>query len=482
MTQKDLKSLLREKKICRKNLRDEEKIRDFYQKIKGLSLNEMEEFFPAPEESIAQNLFDYTNEILCESTLNKAIDISLSMFDPETIEKCSDGSFQNDMKLLQSMFFFLIEEIFRGEKGAAALFKSAISEGTWMEAETQSAILNRIASGMGFIQNSPFDSLDFCSLGGKHFRANESVLRIFYNFMHPALYAKEGIVNELNFIREQQKNILPIFPNTRKMNYTKSDANKEIEEKAENLKILRSMDFGFFDSDYTQSFFACDEEFRESFTRPITCKCFQETNLVWENEPHFNLSGRRKIVAKKSDRAINKSALMNKFLYSERNMITHVSENFAVFRLFSKEYTKYEMVFWEELLLESMYDVHTYILGMSSDGARKKLLAILNHYFEKITDRLGMEKILVEQRWECVFGAQGDCNLEKEDLKKTNIFNILSDDEVTHFKRFMAFMYCSENGDSDFFERNRKRIQLYLIYLSLRLSSMDFQSMDLITF
>ncbi len=278
----------------------------------------------------------------------------------------------------------------------------------------------------------------------------------------------------MNFVREQQKNILPIFPNTRKTNYKTSVANNEIKNKKENLEKLRKLDFGFKDLKYSQSFFAGSEEFKETFIRPIECKCFQETELEWEHEPYFDRrSWRRKIIAKKSERSGNKSALYNKFLYSERNMLTHVSENFAVFKLFSREYNSYKKKFWEEFVLDSMYDVRMYISSMSDKTVSTKLMTILNHYLKKITDALGVQSDSFEERWNYLFDSDGELDLEPEELKKTNIFNILDEDEQIHFKRFMGLMYCAENDENDFFDRNRICIQLYLIHISFNLSKFD---------
>lgn len=470
----DVTLFFKEKEICIKDLNNHKLVREFYKKIRKLSLNELEELFPAPVEIIAQNIFDYTNEILSEPGINTALNISLSMFSIENINRCKDESLFNDLRLLQALFFFLIEEICDVEKTKYSnLFNSAITEGSWNSPKKQAYILNEISSKMSFNIKNPFSTLDFTELGSRHFKVNESILRLFFNFTHPALYVKEGIVNELNFIREQQKNILPVFPNTKKTNYKSSAANKEIKLKSENLKILRSLDYGFKDDAYIQSFFAGTEDLKNSFQRPIECKCFQETELQWEHEPYFDKrSWRRKIIARKSDRAANKTALRNKFLYSERNMLTHVSENFAVFKLFSREYNNDEKKFWEELILDSICDVHDYLLSMEAKNVQEKLMRILNHYFKKITDALGMIQP-VEERWNLLFDENGELNLEPDDLRKTNIFNILSDDELTHFKRFMSFMYCSENDDNDFFERNQLRIQLYLICLSLNLSKLD---------
>ena len=115
---------------------------------------------------------------------------------------------------------------------------------------------------------------------------------------------------------------------------------------------------------------------------PVMCRCFVESLLEWDCKPDFdNHSWKRKIVAKKSDRAANRSALENKFLYSERNIVTHNGENFAVYNLFGKDYNKYEMKYWEELVLTSMFDAYQYILEIKEADVKEKLKTILNHYF-----------------------------------------------------------------------------------------------------
>lgn len=477
------KELLKEKNNCLKHLKNPEIIKVFYKKLKYLSLNELKSLFPVPANTIAQTIFDCSNEIIAEPTITSALKDSLVLFSQENFEKSRQGPFQKDMCLLQALFFFLIQELFIDEeKNNKTLFEEAIKDGSWRYPEKQAEILNKLASKMKFNRQNFFIKTDFNSIGHKHYDANESLLRLFYNFMHPVLYANEGIVNELNFVREQQKNILPIYPNTKKTIYNSSTAKKEINEKKENLKNLSNLDFGFTDINYSQSFFFCDKKFKETFSRPITCKCFQETDLEWEKEPEFNK--RRKIIClRKSDRSSNKKALNHKYLYLERNIITHISDNSAVHKLLGKEVGKSEMKkweeeIWEELILDSLYDARQYILKLKTVTVRNKLLAILNHYFQKITDNLHKNEIelktlSVEKRWNILFDEDGDLDISTKELEKTNLYNILSEDEIIHFKRFMGFMYCSENDESDFFERNRCRIQLYLIYISLSLSMMD---------
>ena len=108
---KAFESLLAEKEICKKNLNDSKRVYAFYKKLKNFSFKEFEDLFPAHSELIAQEVFDYTNEILAKPTLSSAIDVSVSMFHPDNFTKNSDENFLKDMKLLQALFFFFIKEI-----------------------------------------------------------------------------------------------------------------------------------------------------------------------------------------------------------------------------------------------------------------------------------------------------------------------------------------------------------------------------------
>ena len=157
-------------------------------------------------------------------------------------------------------------------------------------------------------------------------------------------------------------------------------------------------------------------------------------------------------------------------------MITHVSENFAVHKLLEKEYSGNQLKKWKEVLLDSLLDVRQYLLKMQDKTAAAKLNKILNHYFIKLTDSLEiseLKNLTEEERWSYVFSPKGELKLSQGRLGKMNYYDILDDSEQIHFKRFMGLMYCAENDESDFFERNRLRIQIYLIYLSLSLSKLD---------
>ena len=94
-------------------------------------------------------------------------------------------------------------------------------------------------------------------------------------------------VNEINFVREQQKTILQIYPNTRKKDYSDSSAQKEIDQKLANLEKLKQLDFGFEDSGFTQVFFEGDKKLESYFTRKIICRFFYFYLIIITISLHF---------------------------------------------------------------------------------------------------------------------------------------------------------------------------------------------------
>lgn len=475
-----ISKVLAEKESLRENFRENAgQVESFYRSIKGLSLFELKEIFPAPRAVVEQSIYDATSEIISAQNIEECAFASISLFRPKTVRKSDPELFKKDMELLQALFFFLIRELF----GSDEKNELALNDGSWCEAEKQAEILNHLSGRFDFCKKQPFTTFDFTSFEGNHFEANESILRLFSSFAPDCTggLPKEKIINEVNFVREQQKSLLQIFPNTRKNDYSESGAKKEIAEKLKNLESLKKLDFGFTDPDFTQNFFAGDDNLKNPFSRKITCKFFQESEMEWKDEkPQIRYNRRGiKIIARKSDRATNKSALRTKFLYPERNMITHISENFAVYNLFGKEYLDFQMPYWERLVLSSLFDAREYLKELGKEEGKKenseKLLRILNHYFQKICSKLELPCAGVDELWSAVFDDDGDFKINAKMLGQTNLYNeaLLNEDEITHLRKFLSFLYCTGNEKEDFFEKNKSVIQIYLIYLTFEFSKMD---------
>ncbi len=492
---KRIEDLIDQKKILRDNLdKNIDSLFTFYQAVKTLSIDELKKLFPAPRAVVEQNNFDATSRIISSDTIEELAFTSMALFRRSNTEKSNPELFRKDMELLQALFFFFIRDIVNEDENSFSesdkrvleeLFENVLQNGTWYKCEIQKEILNTICSKLNYLRNNPFSDIDFTHFKGNHFEANESILRLFVNFQESkqGSVPKDKIISELNFIREQQKSILSFYPNTYKTDYSEAEVKLEISEKAANLAKLKDLDFGFSINDFTQFVFVNDEKLNENpFVRKITCKFFQESELEWKKgDPEWSCKGKvSKILARKNDRITNKSALTNKFLYPERNMVTHISENFAVYNLFGKGYKESQIGYWESLVLYSMYDARNYLLEISNNSEQRanaeRLLKILNYYFKKIVGKQkNLQKKSDEELWSSIFDERGYISLKPYQLDKTNISNgkLLKDDEIKHFRKFMSFLYCSENEAVDFFEAYRTPILFYLIYLTFTFSKID---------
>lgn len=456
-------------------------VQSFYEALKGCGFEALKKIFPASRAVVEQGIFDATSEIISSHSIEEIASVSMALFRRKNMEKSNPGLFKKDMQLLQAVFFFFLKDICGPEY--KQIFEAAQEEGSWYVAENQAELLNKICGGLKFCRSNPFEKIDFTAFTGNHFEANESILRLLANFTieGSANVPKEKIINEINFIREQQKAILQIYPNTHKKDYSESSAQKEINQKLTNLEKLKQLDFGFEDPDFTQVFFEGDEKLKSDFTRRIICKFFVESKLEWrKKQPRTKDQGKKlEIVAKPDYRFPDRSALNHKFLYPERNMITHISENFAVYNLFDREYSDSQPRYWEQLVLYAFYDAHEYLIELQSQCSKKdkkicgKLLTILNHYFGKILAPVGLSDNTEEALWQKVFDETGLITLEPKELKKTDVFSLLSEREITHLRRFLSFLFCTGNETQEFIEKNRFPIMMYLIYLTFELTKLD---------
>lgn len=443
-----------------------------YKCIQFLTFDDFKSIFPAKKSVVEQNIYDYSTEIFKSKDADAAVEnfargFISSAFSVRNIEKNKDEKYDDDLSLLQKLFAFLLfdsaEKLGLGRTGD---FCTAGAE--YWSAENLSAVMNALAQKLDFNGKTPIELPDFRNFSGKHFGRNESVLRLLYNFTRPEQALKEGIINELNFVREQQRAILPIWPNTRKDNFTPSDASSEIRRVKENLKTLKSIDFGFSDSAFSQTFFINDEEKAKSVTRTIKCRCFSESEMEWESIERK----KGRIFARRKERTMIKKSLDSKFLYPERNKITHVGENFAVFTLFTKDYKERDKYMWEELFLQAFFDARKYLEKGPDKEISKQLIAILDYFFEKTTRPLGLPHRTPAELYKRVFN-NGEIAIPYSEIKKTNVFSNLTDTEIRYLKHFLGFLYCSENIAEDFILRNKAKIQVYLIYLTLELTKLE---------
>ena len=337
-----------------------------------------------------------------------------------------------------------------------------MKENSWCLPEKQCEILNNISKKLHLGKTNPFIDINFANFKNSCFEANESILRILANFTSK----NRKLIEEINFIREQQKSIFEIRLDKKKY-YSKEDADAAIEQAKSNLKKLKALDFGFQIHDFRQVPFVNDDKHKNFFTREISCKFFQESVMEWKKgNPCFD-SKNSKISDRREDRFTNCGALRHKFIYPERNKTTHISENFAIYNLFKKnnDNKKYR----GRLILWALFDARKYLTEQSHNIG--KLLKILNLYFVKILTPFDLAFGSEEGLWSLVFRKDGTINKNIYDNSdEIDLESVFTDDELEHFKRFMNFLYCSENEVEDFFEKYSFAIQIYLIYLTFELA------------
>lgn len=445
-----------------------------YKIIPFLSLEDLKKIFPAEKAVVEQNIFDYSTQIFKAKTNDDAVENFAKSFVSEAfkknvIQKNKPSNYEEDQKLLQKIFFFFLWDLASLQSSYnEKLFTNALKT-QWYSNECLSNIMNQLAVKSCFNLKGKLKLPDFTGLKGIHFEQNESILRLLYNFTRPDSAIKEGILNELNFLREQQIAIIPIWPNTNKKNYSQSEADKEIQKVKANLKILKQIDFGFSDSEFKQAFFIHSQEKKKILKRPLKCKFIKETELEWKSLERKGSS----IIAYNDDRIYLKRALSEKYLYLERNALTHLGKNFALYILFEKDFGKEKYLSYE-LLLNTLFYAKNYLKHFNNSEIAEELIEIVNYFFNKTVSKLEQLKNASKKAsWKLVFDKEGKLRIPSEDLPKTNIFNIFSDTELEYFKRFLNFLYCSENLTEDFILRNKTRIMLYLIYLSLEISKLD---------
>ncbi len=445
-----------------------------YKMIRFLSLEDLKKIFPAEKAVVEQNIFDYSTQIFKAKTNDDAVEnfakIFVSQaFKKKSIQKNKPSNYEEDLRLLQKIFFFFLwDQALLLSSYKENLFTQVL-EKQWYSNESLSRIMDQLAMKCCFNSKEKIRLPDFVELKGIHFEQNESILRLLYNFTRPDSAIMEGILSELNFVRAQQIAIIPIWPNTNKKNYSQSEADKEIQKVKANLKILKQKDFGFSDSEFKQAFFIHSQEKKKIFKRPLKCKFIKESELEWKTLERKGSS----IIAHNEDRVYLKRALSEKYLYLERNALTHLGKNFALFILFEKDFGKEKYLSYE-LLLNTLFYAKNYLKHFNNSEIADELIEIVNYFFYKTVSKLEQVKnASKEECWNLVFDKEGKLRIPPEDLPKTNIFNIFSDTELEYFKRFLNFLYCSENLTEDFIMRNKSRIRLYLIYLSLEISKFD---------
>lgn len=155
-----------------------------------------------------------------------------------------------------------------------------------------------------------------------------SIILLAYNLSRIEPASKDAIVNELNYIREQQIKVLHV--DTKYISKNERDQNKaEVsrqynKESKENRKKLKAIDCGFKLQTFAQKFYPFTsasfvlegtrnpkDYFIHGFERTIQCKCFWETDNEYLEDDSFDWV------------KINSKGLETRYLYRDRNAYSH---------------------------------------------------------------------------------------------------------------------------------------------------------------
>lgn len=151
------------------------------------------------------------------------------------------------------------------------------------------------------------------------------IILLIFNLSRIEPVSKEYLINEINYIREKQLELLHIdikHPNNNEEEQCENaDIDSYNEQSLKNRKILKKLDCGFILRNYAQkiyplSLFSFRDKgvFCSGFERRIICKLFLETDYVYTQK------GTRESLDWFS---INKTGLTTRYLYRDRNAYSH---------------------------------------------------------------------------------------------------------------------------------------------------------------
>lgn len=178
----------------------------------------------------------------------------------------------------------------------------------------------------------------------------KNIVLLVYNLSRAEFNSREFIINEINSIREIQKDVLHVdlkdVPKGEKYQ-AKAEEIKEYNKSSKiNLKKLKQIDCGFILNTYSQSFYPFSSKsfhskvislngnkqglFSLGFEHRVDCK------LIWETDNEYS-------DGELNWRIVNERGLTTRYLYRDRNSYTHHSDHSSVNALMNPKN-------WENLL------------------------------------------------------------------------------------------------------------------------------------
>lgn len=374
-----------------------------------------------------------------------------------TLTSKNDFNEKEYSDILQMIFFFLLYELTnknsteidekdeKDEKDEAIKeLIDNIKEKKWYKSEYQLKIFNQLALKIGI--KIPLSKISFNekSNNKSNFSKTEVAINLIYNITHFCRFESQNYLTaEINFIREQQKNDLPV--SILKSSKDLSDSNIRLYE--DNQKKLRNtIDCGFIIKEFSQNLNPFENLI---ITRDITCKIFNETDNKY-------FSNRKGI---EDYRGMYKNLFNTKYLYLERNMQTHYSEFSPLESLLQEQ--NYDD------LLKCLYDAEKFLEQKSAN------LSVLieshnNDYddFDFIDKQIDYHQFLINQcqkyriaieniinielnRKGELFDEYGELIIPNKAIKRRNnklyYCDKFPEEFICELKEFLGTLFCSNN-------------------------------------
>ncbi|MGP1438019.1 MAG: hypothetical protein ACTTKH_02985 [Treponema sp.] len=318
-----------------------------------------------------------------------------------------------------------------------------------------------------------FDGKDFFSDLNMDFKDNTSdVIEVVFYLSRFYQDNIHSIVDFLNYVREKQKDILPIVPNLYST-FTLKEAEKYKDKLNQNQKKLQeSIDVGF-KIEVTHKVSNIQLSKPCVISRSINIKTFIETDKSYEINYIPCRSDYYKFTRKEDYRVTHKNHIENHYLYSDRNIFTHPLNKSMLIESILNE---------NEDLLYSLYDINNFL--------EKKELELLNatkeekiglHYLklelknicDKVWNKLFLEPF--KNPWIEVFEKDKIKKKYKERLVDVDYTHDLGKEFLIDVNNFLEKIY---NIHSEFFLICDVQIMFYLVFQIFSLINIQEISKD----
>ena len=339
------------------------------------------------------------------------------------------------------------------------------------------------------------------------------IILLIFNLSRIEPVSKEYLINEINYIREKQLELLHVDIKHSNNNEEEQCENTDIdsynEQSLNNRQKLKKIDCGFVLRTYAQkiyplSLFAFRNKgvFCSGFERKITCKLFWETDNVYIQK------GTKESLDWLS---INKSGLTTRYLYRDRNAYSHHKSYASVNALLKPQRWKQLLLALGEFYLLLIGEIWAQRIGYDDgDGIQKDDFFFQNKFLQLEVEHIYYDlTMLIQKNYEVppkifhIFDYEQKrlciedfLNYIKDGSSNTNnsfSYNESKDTDdasllLPRLEYILKIMFLVNDTDSrghehsvkfmDFYSQYNTEISIYLIYMAFAMNYCDDVKVD----